>query len=169
MALPSFLEGAERFETGSREGAPTGTEDALEANMAKRSSTTKRTSQSSTALESQILAFAEQLGYVAGTIETRADGLVDRKKLSRQLTTVRDGARRLLDQLATGVAGVGRKSAPKRAVRRARSGGTVDAPGKKHRKPAAAPPPPAAERARNALMQAAAHKSTRVSHRARQG
>lgn len=138
--------------------------------MAKRSSTTKKTPQSSSALENQLVAFAEQLGYVAGTIETRADGLVDRKKLSRQLTTVRDGARRLLDQLATGVAArVRRKSAPKRPVRKARSGGTVDAPGKKHRKPAAAPPPPAAERARNALMQAATHKSTRVSHRARQG
>ena len=138
--------------------------------MAKRSSTTKRTSQSSTTLESQIVAFAEQLGYVAGSIETKAEGLVDRKKLSQQLTTVRDGAKRLLDQLTTGVASrVGRKSAPKRPVRKARSGGAVDAPGKKHRKPAAAAPPPAAERARNARMQAATHKSTRVSHRARQG
>lgn len=127
--------------------------------MAKRSRT----------LEDQLEAFAEQLGYVAGTIETRADGLVDRKKLSRQLTTVRDGARRLLDQLATGVAArVRRKAAPKRPVRKARSGGTVDAPGKKHRKPAAAPPPPAAERARNARMRATTHKTT-VSHRARQG
>ena len=137
--------------------------------MAKRSSTTKRTPQSSTALETQIVAFAEQLGYVAGSIETRAEGLVDRKKLSRQLTTVRDGAKRLLDQLASGVAArVGRTSASKRPARKARSGGAVDAPGKKHRKPAAPAPPPAAERARNARMQAATHTSTRVSHRARQ-
>jgi hypothetical protein len=138
--------------------------------MAKRSSTTKKTARSSTELENQILSFAEQLGYVAGSIETRAEGLVDRKKLSRQLTTVRDGAKRLLDQLATGVASrVRRKPAPKRPVRKARSGGTVDAPGKKHRRPSPAAPPPAAERTRNAHMQAATHKATRISHRARQG
>jgi hypothetical protein len=137
--------------------------------MAKRSSTPKPKADPSSALERQIVSFAEQLGYVAGSNETRAEGLVDRKRLSKQLTAVRDGAKQLLDQLASGVAArAGRKPAPKRPVRKARSGGTVDAPGKKHRKPAAAPPPPAAERARNARMLATTHKST-ISHRARQG
>ena len=138
--------------------------------MAKRSSTAKRSPQTTARLERQIEAFAEQLGYVAGSIHSRAEGLVDRKSLSRQVTSVRDNARQLLEQLASGVASrVRRKPAPKRPVRKARSGGTVDAPGKKHRKPSPAPPPPALERTRNARMQAATHKSTRVSHRARQG
>ena len=138
--------------------------------MAKRSSTPKRKPQSSTPIEGQIVAFAEQLGYIAGSIETRAEGLVDRKKLSQQLTTVRDGAKRLLDQLATGVASrVRRTPAPKRPVRKARSGGAVDAPGKKHRKPAPAGPPAADARARNARVRAATPTAKMVNHRARQG
>ncbi|HET9272461.1 MAG TPA: hypothetical protein VFO31_29995, partial [Vicinamibacterales bacterium] len=104
--------------------------------MAKRSSTSKPSAPAG-ALERQVLAFAEQLGYVAGSIQTRAEGLADRKRLSRQVTGVRDSAKRLLEQLASGVASrVRRAPTPKRQARKARSGGTVDAPGKKHRKPA---------------------------------
>jgi hypothetical protein len=149
--------------------------------MAKRSSTQKPTmtsragggapaAEANTALERQVLAFAEQLGYVAGSLQSRAEGLTDRKRLSRQVTGVRDGAKRLLEQLASGVASrVHRKPVPKRPVRKARSGGAVDAPGKKHRKPAPPAPPPAAERTRNAHMVAATHMSKRRSHNARQG
>jgi hypothetical protein len=137
--------------------------------MAKRSSTSK-TSAPAGALERQVLAFAEQLGYVAGSIQSRAEGLADRQKLSRQVSGVRDSAKRLLEQLATGVASrVRRTPAPKRPTRKARSGGAVDGPGKKHKKPAPAAPPPAAERARNARMRAATHPSQQASHRARQG
>ena len=122
------------------------------------------------AIEQQVLAFAEQLGYVAGSIQSRTEGLVDRKTLSRQVTSVRDGAKHLLEQLATGVASrVRRKPAPKRPVRKARSGGTVDAPGKKHRKPAPAGPPSAAARARNTRMSDAAPKARVIGHRPRQG
>lgn len=147
--------------------------------MAKRNSTGKqktppptrgkapsRSTESTNALERQVLAFAEQLGYVAGSIQSRAEGVMDAKTLSRQVTGVRDGAKRLLEQLATGVASrVRRTPAPKRPVRKARSGGSVDAPGKKHRKPAPAGPPPAAERAHNARMRAATH----IAHLPRQG
>jgi hypothetical protein len=117
-----------------------------------------------------VIAFAEHLGHVAGTIHSKAEGVIDRKALSRQVTSVRDGAKHLLEQLASGVASrVRRTAAPKRPVRRARSGGTVDAPGKKHRKPAPAGPPPAAERTRNARMRAANHISNQLPHRPRQG
>lgn len=143
--------------------------------MAKRSSTSKTPKptppdNADSALQRQVIAFAEQLGYVAGSIESRTAGLRDRQKLSRQLTGVRDGAKRLLEQLASGVASRVRRE-PKRArpVRKARSGGAVDAPGKKHRKPAPGGPPPAGERAHNARMRAATHVSNRGSHRARQG
>jgi hypothetical protein len=138
--------------------------------MAKRSSTKTQTTESTNGLERQVLAFAEQLGYVAGSIHSRAEGLADRRKLSQQVTSVRDSAKRLLEQLATGVASrVRRTRAPKRPVRKARSGGTVDAPGKKHRKPAPAGPPPAAERTRNARMRAVTHISKQIPSRARQG
>jgi hypothetical protein len=147
--------------------------------MAKRSSTTKRSSvaakstttrEADSKLEQQVLAFAEQLGYVAGTIQSKADGLVDRKALSRQLSTVRDGAKRMLDQLASGVASrVRRKPAPSRPVRKARSGGTVDAPGKKHRKPAPAGPPASAARSHNARVRAVTPTAKSLTYRARQG
>jgi len=143
--------------------------------MAKRSSTkqTKRdpaAAKAASGLERQVLAFAEQLGYVAGSIQSKTEGLVDRKALSRQVTSVRDGAKQLLEQLATGVASrVRRKPAPKRPVRKARSGGTVDAPGKKHRKPAPAGPPSADARARNTRVSAAAPRGRVMGHRPRQG
>ena len=143
--------------------------------MAKRSSTkkTKRdpaTAEDVSGIERQVLAFAEQLGYVAGSIQSRTEGLVDRKALSRQVASVRDGAKQLLDQLATGVASrVRRRSAPKKPVRKARSGGTVDAPGKKHRKPAPAGPPAAAARTRNTRVSQAALRARAMGYRPRQG
>jgi len=143
--------------------------------MAKRSS--KSTSRSKTTaspqtgpLERQVLAFAEQLGYVAGSIQSRTEGLVDRKALSRQVASVRDGAKQLLDQLATGVASrVRRRPAPKKPVRKARSGGAVDAPGKTHRKPAPAGPPAAAARARNTRVSETAPRARAMGYRPRQG
>ena len=137
--------------------------------MAKRSSTSKPSAPAG-ALERQVLAFAEQLGYVAGSIQSRAEGLADRERLSRQVTGVRDSAKRLLEQLASGVASrVRRRAAPKRPVRKARSGGTVDAPGKKHRKPAPAGPPAAAARTRNTHVSGAAPRARAAGHRPRQG
>ena len=137
--------------------------------MAKRSSTSKSSAPTGT-LERQVLAFAEQLGYVAGSIQSRAEGLADRDRLSRQVTGVRDSAKRLLEQLASGVASrVRRTPAPKRPVRKARSGGTVDAPGKKHRKPAPAGPPAVAARTRNTHVSGAAPRARAAGHRPRQG
>jgi len=136
--------------------------------MAKRSSTAPRTSEPAGALERQVIAFAEQLGYVAGSLQSKTEGLIDRKRLSQQVASVRDGAKHLLEQLATGVTSrVRRRPARKKPVRKARSGGTVDAPGKKHRKPAPAGPPSAAARARNTRVSAAAPRA--MVHRPRQG
>jgi hypothetical protein len=143
--------------------------------MAKRSSTrsgkSTQASEPSSALERQVIAFAEQLGYVAGSIDARTEGWMDRKKLSRQITSVRDSAKHLLDQLATGVASRvrRRKPAPAKPVRKARSGGTVDAPGKKHRKPAPAGPPASMARARNTWVSGAAPRARAAGHRPRQG
>ena len=137
--------------------------------MAKRSSKSKPASPTST-LEDQVLAFAEQLGYVAGSIQSKAEGLTDREKLSRQVAGVRDGAKRLLQQLASGVASrVRRTPAPKRPVRKARSGGTVDAPGKRHRKPPPAGPSAQITRTQTAKLRAAAPMAKTFRRRARQG
>jgi hypothetical protein len=143
--------------------------------MAKRSSTSrptkrdKSTVEAASGLERQVLAFAEQLGYVAGSIESKTEGWMDREKLSQQVTSVRDGAKRLLEQIASVTSRVRRTPAPKRPVRKARSGGTVDAPGKKHRKPSPAGPPAAASRARNTRLSELAPKARVMGYRPRQG
>ena len=139
---------------------------------AKGETTTSSASGATTAdpTEQRLLAFAEQLGRMIGTIHSKAEGWMDREKLSRQVASVRDGAKQLLDQLATGVASrVRRRPAPKKPVRKARSGGAVDAPGKKHRKPAPAGPPAAAARARNTRVSEAVPRARVMGYRPRQG
>jgi len=95
------------------------------------------------ALEQRVVAFAEQLGRIAGTVQAKAEGWMDRKTLNEQLASVRDGAADLLKQLAKGTTKVSKKKPAAAAARRGnqgRSGGRVDAPGKKHRKPMPADP-----------------------------
>jgi len=150
--------------------------------MAKRNSTTTRTKRggapsgarpaapdATSAMERQALAFAEQLGYVAGSIQSRAGSLTDRKTLSRQVASVRDGAKKLLDQLASEVKKRVRQTPapPPPRARPARSGGSVDAPGKKHRKPAPAGPAAAIARSQAAKLRSAKPMAKTYSHRAR--
>jgi hypothetical protein len=98
------------------------------------------------AIEQRVVAFAEQLGRLVGTVQAKADGWMDRPALQEQVTRIRDGAASLLRQLGA-VNSKGRKRPAKAGARAkagkttgtgGRSGGKVDAPGKKHRKPAAA-------------------------------
>jgi hypothetical protein len=166
--------------------------------MAKRNTTTKNadpttggaagSDSGSGSAEDRVIALAEQLGRIVGTIQARAGGLLDREALMQQISQVRDGATHLLEQFGVGVAaGAGDKeetasaSADKQEgastrastsrqstnrtqqpknrsaaggrqkasgeasvktgrennqpTTRGRSGGVVDAPGKKHRKP----------------------------------
>ena len=89
------------------------------------------------AMEQRVMAFAEQLGRVVGTIQAKADGWRDGDTLQKQIATIRDDAAHLLDQLTGGAKkATNRATAAAAAARRAgtgRSGGAVDAPGKKHR------------------------------------
>lgn len=101
------------------------------------------------AMEQLVMAFAEQLGRIAGTVQAKAEGWMDREALTRQIAGVRDSAAELLDQLGKGVTSVTNTAkkaattaaaATSKAAGKGRSGGVVDAPGKKHRKPM--PPDP---------------------------
>jgi hypothetical protein len=139
--------------------------------MAKRGSgskPTKATTDTSTvnpttsdAMEQRVVAFAEQLGRIVGTVQARAEGWMDREALNQQIASVRDSAAELLDQLADGVTNAAKAAkkaattaaAPK-ASSKSRSGGVVDAPGKKHRKPTPADPRAIAADAKRANMQA---------------
>jgi hypothetical protein len=98
-------------------------------------------------MEQRVMAFAEQVGRMVGTIQRKADGWKDHATLNTQIAGVRDRASQLLAQLASAATTVRgkvkkKKKSPAAARRTAagRSGGTVDAPGKKHRKPSPAGP-----------------------------
>ena len=99
-------------------------------------------------LEERVLAFAEQLGRIAGTVQAKRAGWMDGDALKKELTRVRDGAAVLLQQLTAAAPPVAlSRPADRPAPRKSqgRSGGIVDAPGKKHRPPM--PSDPGANRA----------------------
>ena len=101
-----------------------------------------RTSDATTtdAMEKRVVAFAQQLGRMVGTVQAKTEGWMDRDALHKQIASVRDSATELLDQLKTTVTKATKKttktvSAAVASKSKGRSGGVVDAPGKKHRKP----------------------------------
>ena len=106
--------------------------------QASRETTTSTASDATTAdpIEQRLVAFAEQLGRMVGTIQAKAEGWMDRETLNQQIVSVRDGAAHLLEQLADATKAT-KTPAPvaARGGNKGRSGGTVDAPGKRHRKP----------------------------------
>jgi hypothetical protein len=113
---------------------------------AKRSTQETPTTSTADAIEQRVVALAEQLGRLVGSVQARTDGMFDRQAMNDQLTRIRDGANGLLGQLGVPMPAQ-RRRAPKRTAKAksaaagkagaGRSGGKVDAPGKAHRK---APP-----------------------------
>ena len=115
--------------------------------MAKRDNETERTNggtlktdasgpMTTKAMEQRVAAFAEQLGRVVETVQAKAEGWMDRERLYEQIARVRDGAAALLEELAGGATKTSKEKpaiATARGGNRGRSGGVVDAPGKKHR------------------------------------
>jgi hypothetical protein len=94
------------------------------------------------AVEQRVVAFAEQLGRMVGTVQAKAEGWLDRDALKTQVSSVRDSAADLLKQLAGEKTGretggrtkPGQASAAKKATANSKGRGPVDAPGKRHRK-----------------------------------
>jgi len=91
------------------------------------------------AVEPMVIALAEQLGSFLGRVQKKADGWLESEALRQQVTQIRDGATQLLNRVNT-AAVAARKSIAKPAAKKAkapkgRSGGVVDAQGKRHRKP----------------------------------
>ena len=56
------------------------------------------------AMEERVVAFAQQLGRMVGTVERKTTGWLDMAALSDQLTRIRDGAADLLSHLGGGAA-----------------------------------------------------------------
>ena len=116
--------------------------------MSKRDNGGKRTNEATTttksadarttdAMEERVVAFAAQLGRIVGTVQAKAEGWMDRDALKKQIAGVRDSAADLLEHLSASVTKVTKVAvtAAATAKSKGRSGGMVDAPGKKHRKP----------------------------------
>jgi hypothetical protein len=83
----------------------------------------------------RLIAFAEQVGRMTGTVQGKADALLDREALHHQLSRIRESTATLLDHLAGAPPPPDdRAQAPPDRPPNGRSRGVVDAPGKKHRK-----------------------------------
>ena len=108
-------------------------------------------------LEQRLLAFAEQLGRIAGTLTARTEGWMERQTLTAQIAGIRDGAAQLLERIAPAATEAPPPRAPASGKTTGRSGGVVDAPGKKHRKPLPADP-----RVKQATSQAAKMRTVKT-------
>ena len=91
-------------------------------------------------VEQKVVALAEQIGWFLGTVQAKAEGWLDREKLSQQVVRIRDGAVELLKHVNRASASARKAGATPAAAKAAASKtrasrGPVDAPGKKHRKP----------------------------------
>jgi len=123
-----------------------GKPDALADVMATSKTTKDNPATNTTAdvVEERLVAFAEQLGTLVGTVQAKTEGWLDREALGKQLSAIRDRASELIDQVTPAAAKTvsprakrtpapSQKTPAASAVKRSR--GLVDAPGKRHRKP----------------------------------
>jgi hypothetical protein len=53
-----------------------------------------------TLLEQQVIKFAEQLGWLVGTVQAKSEGWLDRDALAAQVRQIRDSAEQLMTQFA---------------------------------------------------------------------
>ena len=87
-------------------------------------------------IEQKVVAFAETLGFLLGTVQAKADGWLDRKALSQEVGRIRDRAADLLREVnGEGSSERSRAARPSGLAPARRSRGPVDAAGKRHRKP----------------------------------
>jgi len=69
-------------------------------------------------LEQKVLEFAEQLGWLVGTVNARSEGWLDRKALGAQVGRIRDGAVQLMGQLTSEGSPKARRQNASRASKR---------------------------------------------------
>ena len=100
----------------------------MDTSTQKRESTSDR-------IADTLVAFAEQLAVLVGTVQAKAEGWRDRAMLTREIGRIRDSAADLLAHLSRedAVRNAPAKRTATSATRRSR--GPVEAPGKRHRKP----------------------------------
>jgi hypothetical protein len=72
--------------------------------MARKKTVSGSAADGSRAMEERVVAFAQQLGRLVGTVERKTTGWLDMAALSDQVTRIRDGAADLLGHLGGGAA-----------------------------------------------------------------
>ena len=100
-------------------------------------------------VEQKVVALAEQMGRLIGTIQAKAEGWLEGQSLHDQLNRIRESAAEVLTNLTQARASRASSGGKPEAADTTRtssstpttsarggSGGVVDAPGKKHRAPA---------------------------------
>ena len=112
------------------------------SSMSNQGTNNRNASSASTvdSVEQRLVVLAEQVGRIVGTVQAKAEGWFDRKALSDQFSSVRDSAADMVKHLALVAKGPSRPTRAKAADATRRSRGSVDAPGKTHRKPAPSAP-----------------------------
>jgi hypothetical protein len=86
-------------------------------------------------LEDKLVAFAEQLGGVVGTVQAKAEGWLDRSALTKDIARIRESATDLLAHMNRDARQMKTPAEGTATPATRRSRGPVDAPGKRHRKP----------------------------------
>ena len=97
-----------------------------------RKSTQKPVGDETDRIERNVVAFAEQVGFLIGTVQAKTEGWLDREHLSHTVAQIRDNAAQLLKQMSSRGAS---KPSRVRTASPTNDRGPVDAPGKRHRKP----------------------------------
>ena len=134
--------------------------------------TSAASSASADTMDQRLTAFAEQLGTLVGTLQSRAEELIDREALAKELSRLKDDASGLLDQLGSIASSVAARSAEQRRPTATKSNpgaaqtgrGPVDAPGKRHR-----PPPPQEHVSRRASQPKGTQTPVKIGNAARRG
>jgi hypothetical protein len=115
--------------------------------MAKANRTKKaqveKTGPTGDVMEERLLAFADQMGTMVGTVQRRAEGWLESEAVRAEVARIKDSASDLLEymnslapSLRSREKGTPRRpSRPVATAAKVSKRGPVDAPGKRHRKP----------------------------------
>jgi hypothetical protein len=105
----------------------------------------KKQEPTGSAVEQKIVALAEQMGWLIGTVQARAEGWLDRGTLEEPLTRIREGAADVLANLSSTQRNEPSSTTPAKprvsrrtsaaAARLGRAADPSRAPGKKHKPP----------------------------------
>src|SRR6188768_3749997 len=97
---------------------------------AKRSTEDTPTTSAADAIEQRVVALAEQLGRLVGSVQARTDGMLDRQAMNEQLTRIRDGATGLLGQLGVPALAPRRRAAKRKAKAKSAAAGKTGSRGR---------------------------------------